>query len=88
MTHDEETILVFAFRYALGRRSSAPFFMTEEIKRRWGELKPFTQAQIKHEIKTHEQMYGSLGDNCDKETWYELLELKTKDETTKTNHNE
>lgn len=71
---DDEDVLFFAFRYALGRRTGAVTLLVAQIKRHWAKLRPATQVQIKEEIKNHEVHY-SLGDQCDIDAWYEILDL-------------
>lgn len=73
----QEDILFFAFRYALGRRTAVVSMICDELKSKWHRISTNTQEQIKHEIKTYPQMYGSLGDQCDVEDWQEILELPT-----------
>lgn len=72
---DDEDVLFFAFRYALGRRTGAVTLLVAQIKRHWDKLRPQTQEQIQHEINDFERMYGSLGGQCDKEAWQEVLDL-------------
>lgn len=76
MPKNEEDVLFFAFRYALGRRTAAVSIMVDEIKARWHELRPSTQEQMQDEIKRYPEMYGSLGDQCDIVSWQEVLDLK------------
>lgn len=77
MPKNEEDILFFAFRYALGRRTGAVDLITTEIKNRWQELRPATQRQIHDEIRRFPEMYGSLGADCDIRDWQEVLALPT-----------
>jgi len=76
MTKNEEDVLFYAFRYALGRRTSVVSFMVDQIKNHWHELRPKTQDQIQHEIKLYPQMLYTLGDKCDIDNWQEVLDLK------------
>lgn len=68
----DETTLVFAFRYALGRRTAAPSHVVTELRKHWATLTPFTQSQIQREIR-NEMAVGDVGDACDAETWNEVL---------------
>ena len=70
----DETTLVFAFRYALGRRSTAPSHMVAELKRHWPRLTDHTQQQIVREIEIA-IAHGDAGDPCDVNTWQEVLKL-------------
>jgi len=73
----DETTLVFAFRYALGRRSTAPFHVCQELRKHWSDLADWTQDQIHREIETAIRM-GDAGDDCDVETWRGILALPVK----------
>lgn len=73
---DDEDVLFFAFRYALGRRTGAVTLLVAQIKRHWKHLTPQTQKQIQDEINDFERMYGNLGGECDKEAWQEILDLE------------
>lgn len=73
----DETTLVFAFRYALGRKSTAPSHMALLLKRRWNRLAPWTHTQIHREIAIALDR-GDAGDQCDVETWRSILALPAK----------
>lgn len=77
MTSTDETILVFAFRYAIGRRSTAPGIVTDVLMKRWSEMNPHTQIQVQREIDSAMAM-GEAGDPCDVETWKKILTLPVK----------
>lgn len=64
-------ILLFAFRYALGRRTMAPSIVAKELKDNWHLLTDFDKDKIRQEISEHQD----LGMNCDVETWNEILNL-------------
>lgn len=64
-------ILLFAFRYALGRRTMAPSIVANELKDNWHLLTDFDKEKIKEEIYEHQD----LGMSCDVETWNEILNL-------------
>ncbi len=74
MNPTEENILMFAFRYALGRRSTAPGIVSDVLIKRWNDLKPHTQIQVQREIDWAMAM-GEAGDPCDVETWRKVLTL-------------
>lgn len=65
---------MWAFRYALGRRTGAVLDVVEHLKKHWVNLRPFTQNQIQEEIKTAINQ-DMAGDNCDIESWTEILNL-------------
>lgn len=73
---DDEDVLFFAFRYALGRRTGAVTLLVAQIKRHWKKLRPQTQVQIQEEINGFDKQWGNLGGECDKEAWQEVLDLK------------
>ena len=73
MKSTEETILVFAFRYALGRRSTAPGIVADHLIKQWAKLAPHSKAQVKEEINTAISR-GYAGDPCDVETWRKVLD--------------
>lgn len=70
--------LFFAFRYALGRCSTAPSIVAGDLKRNWDEFNPSTQKIIKEEIlKAIEDKKAGM--KMDEETWNEILELEIKE---------
>lgn len=76
----DETTLVFAFRYALGRKSTAPSHMVAELKRHWPRLNDWTQIQIKKEIQRAAELYLATSGHmlpC-LGTWQEILVLPIK----------
>jgi hypothetical protein len=68
-------ILMYAFRYALGRKTGAPSTISTEISRNIAQFKPWELKQIVKEILEHEEYFGDLGDDCDKEEWRNLINL-------------
>lgn len=72
----DENMLMWAFRYALGRRTGAVMNVCDHLKMHWKKLKPQTQQQIKDEIRDYPTKYSKLGDQCDIESWEEILNLK------------
>ena len=74
-------LIIFAFRYALGRRSMAPSVVSDLIRINRGEITEMTIKAIIHEIN-YAYKNGLLGDRCDIEEWLSLkkeLENKTKE---------
>lgn len=72
-----ENTIMWAFRYALGRRTGAVQDVCMTLKNNWKELEPFTQDQIKIEIQVaidREQ----AGMDCDIRSWSEILSLEVK----------
>lgn len=77
MNSTDENILVFAFRYALGRKTTAPGIVADVLIERWNDLKSHTQIQVQREIGSAMAM-GEAGDPCDVETWRKILTLPVK----------
>lgn len=74
-TYDvDETTLVFAFRYALGRQSTAPSHIVAELRAHWPRLNRWTQLQIKRDIQRAVEFGEVRG--CDLATWQEVLVMK------------
>lgn len=63
-----EMILFCAFRYALGRRTSAPSLVAEEIMKNMDSISAYGKRQMIKEIGDAQ----SLGDECDKMVWLSL----------------
>jgi hypothetical protein len=74
MREEDEDILFFAFRYALGRRTAAVSIMTTILFNRWKTISQRTRKQIQDEIR-HEIAIGKASDDCDIKEWEKLLEL-------------
>ena len=70
----ENRIIIYAFRYALGRMSGSVSDVCDCIKENVDNFKSWELKQIIEEIKQHEELYGNLGMKCDRDTWYELIE--------------
>ena len=77
MNSTDENILVFAFRYALGRKTTAPGIVADVLINRWNDLKPHTQIQVQREIGSAMAM-GEAGSSCDLDTWQKVLALPVK----------
>ena len=73
MNPTEETILIFAFRYALGRTSTAPGIVADHLIKQWANLAPHSRLQIREEIRTAINR-GDAGHPCDVETWRVFLD--------------
>ena len=69
-----EHTLVFAFRYALGRMSTAPSIVARDIINNWDVLGTYTKNQIKEEIQEAIDN-NRAGMNCDISEWEKILEL-------------
>lgn len=84
------TLILFAIRYAMGRKSVAPCCVAEWLIENWGRLDHTTQSQIQREVEGEikrddqyrenhpeetSQDYYPLGWNCDKQRWLNLRKL-------------
>lgn len=69
-------ILLYAFRYALGRMSYSTSIMQDAIKDVWLEISENDRRLIKKEIKEYKEQYGKIGMDCDEVGWMNLLELE------------
>lgn len=78
-----KNILIFAFRYGLGRRTYAVKEIVDMLKTNWNLLEGHTKEQIKHEIRNEKLMsdnfcdrsslhYDKYIENC----WNEILGLE------------
>lgn len=74
MPEFDNQLLMFAFRYALGRTSMAPCIVVDELKQRWSGLSDGMKTQVKSEIDNAIST-GMAGHSCDEEKWLEILEL-------------
>lgn len=65
------TLILFAFRYALGRRSMAPSIVCDLIRKNRDKIMKITRITIVYEI---DYAYENelLGDECDIEEWLNL----------------
>lgn len=70
---DLATMLVMSFRYALGRRSTAPSTVAD-LLRRYGEvLETWQKEQMARDIEN--AIFGNMaGDTCDVRVWREVQE--------------
>ena len=69
----DSNILIFALRYALGRKTSAVQRMVEWILEEWNRITPNDRDFIVKEIVEFENNYGSLGYDWQRELWYRIV---------------
>jgi len=69
-----EDVIVYAFRYALGRTTFASMVMAETLASVWSELSPKTRSLIRREI-IDAISAGHAGQDCDVASWREVLAL-------------
>lgn len=77
MTAHEYWILTFAFRYALGRQSTAPSIMLDEFREKVHLLTANQKEQFAIEIRNAIEL-NHAGMACDISTWLEVEELLLK----------
>ena len=70
----EENIIMWAFRYSLGRRTGAVDSVIKCLFNNWSKLSDHTRNQIKDEIKTAIER-DEAGANCDVNNWKTVLEF-------------
>jgi len=72
-------MMFFTVRYSLGRRSTASSICLELIGQYAKKLDAWQRNQLREEIhqalKTAEDRYQTLGDQCDHDTWYQAMTL-------------
>jgi hypothetical protein len=75
-----DSVILFAFRYALGRMTYAPYDVIRAVKNHSDILSQNTKNLIVKEIKERvSQGMKGLGWDCDARAWIELVEFLTKD---------
>lgn len=75
----DEHILIFAFRYALNRKTGAVGIVADMIRENWELLEEHTQEQIKYEIRNRKEMGGldqEQGNYYVIHYWNDILRLK------------
>ena len=72
---DEQSILHFAMRYALGRATAAPTIVISRITLEWNRISTATRRQMQEEI-SEAINDGLAGHHCDVVRWQEILKLK------------
>lgn len=71
----KDSILLYAFRYALGRSSYCVSDVVEEIKNNWNNLRVNDKQIIKKEIKIAIEN-DDFGMDMDLKLWSSVLELE------------
>jgi hypothetical protein len=51
LSHDEESVWIFAFRYALGRNTTAPWLVSTFLRRNIERIMPVFLEQMANEIE-------------------------------------
>lgn len=73
MSREDQDVLFYAFRYALGRKTGVVGFMVELILKRWDKISDRDKRQMKDEIQYAINM-DTAGQSCDIEQWKKILE--------------
>lgn len=68
-------ILTLAFRYALGRTSTAPSIVAGELAGRWSQMPGEFKKMVCDAIRSADSA-GGIGHNCDRQTWFSLVALQ------------
>ena len=73
----ERDLLIYAFRYTLGRRTYAVSTIVELLKINWDIISEGDKRLYINEIKEYKEIYGEkgLGDLCDIHSWNSILNL-------------
>ena len=69
-----ESIIMWAFRYALGRKTYVVEEVANCLKENWEKIADHTKICIKEEI-TAAIALGHAGMDCDIKNWKQILEL-------------
>jgi hypothetical protein len=78
---DKWLALMCIFRYSLGRKTYMASHAVSEILSNWNTLDSHSRKQIGREILEHERMFGNLGDDCDRQQWYKIIDKIGYEET-------
>jgi len=69
----DSNILIFAVRYAIGRKTGAVTKIVEWILKEWNNLTKEDRTDIIKEILEYEKHYGNLGMDWQRELWYRIV---------------
>lgn len=70
---EQRELMIYAFRYALGRMSSSVSTMVDVLERNWSSFSIHDKELIQREIK-FATSNECIGMKCDKEQWQKLLD--------------
>jgi hypothetical protein len=76
-TEDLADMLIYAFRYTLGRRTYSTSTMSEHLRTYWEALPLPWQQLVQREIREAIES-KCAGDECDIQTWRTVLALSLK----------
>lgn len=69
----DSTILIFAVRYAIGRKTGAVTRLVDWILEEWERISYEEREVIVKEILEYERLYGNLGQEWNRELWYRII---------------
>lgn len=69
----DSTILMFAMRYALGRKTGAVDRLVNWILEEWDRISTEDRIFMVKEIIEYEKHYGNLGFEWNREQWYRIV---------------
>lgn len=70
---NDRTILMYAFRYALGRTTYAVSDVVKLIGEGRDHFKDWERDKICKEILEYEEYHGTLGTDMETKMWYDLI---------------
>lgn len=73
------TILMCAFRYALGRATYVVGIVVNELHSNWNDLRDSDRDLIVREILEHKNKFGKIGHEMDEREWLTLVERYNKE---------
>lgn len=84
MSYYNENMIIYAFRYALTRKTYAVADCVEYLEKVWHKLPAWTQEQIKNDIVEENRLNpidfdGISIDDCYRKEWKRIFMLKTKE---------
>lgn len=82
-----DIILMCAFRYALGRKTYVVDYVTKAIHSYWPEMRESTKSIFVKEITEHQEKFGNLGHDIDKQQWLSIVDRYNSEKFTISNEN-
>ena len=73
MSADEETVILCAMRYSVGRMTYMPELVADYIRDNWKYVS--NKQQFLRDLEREMESSGSLGMECDENTWKSLLQF-------------
>lgn len=76
---NEECLILYSFRYALGRRTYAVSEVADHIVQKWHILPEFYKEQIVKDIEQAIE-HNLAGDECDINSWLKVVDHHKKNQ--------